>query len=647
MLCRWRYTAWWAVFSRRYWHRRAVAATLDCSATTFFSISPSYYLSLRKSWRPLNLAGFVFTFLISLYWGASFYRPSNFASTEPFLIANFLLYVAVAVLFALRQPPNLRGLVDGTLVFGTPVATFALQSALLDGEQTPLAVSAAVLSGFYFGLARWLSRLADPQLGLLRQAFAGIAISFAALTVPLALDGPWIGFAWSLQGAALVWLGTRQQQTLAWLGGSGLLGLSGLVLLFEHWDNPGSLPLISVHALTLLLAALLSIASAGVLDREEEHARRAPIAMGLLILGAIEWLAFGYLETDRHAGPLAAHHWNAVWLMIGAVGLSVVAQRIGWRRAGLVALGYLPLLGLLIASALFSHQHVVEGWGWLLWPMAFAAHLVVLWLARHLAGAPMPAWHAIGALMFAVGLSIECAWQIYNSGGARVWQFVVGQVVWLGAAAKLLLVPRLTRIFESEAVQRAYIETGFIALLVFFVVHLGGTLQSNGAPVPWPYLPALNPFDLLAAAGLALAWFASRPPRGPAWLNPSDSTVLVGAAGFVLSTAAVLRAVTWYAGIDWSFPDIAGSITTQAALSVYWSVLALTGMTLGARRAERPVWTAGAALMGLVVAKLFLVDLGSSGTVARIVSFLGVGVALLAVGYFAPAPARRAEATSE
>ncbi len=45
--------------------------------------------------------------------------------------------------------------------------------------------------------------------------------------------------------------------------------------------------------------------------------------------------------------------------------------------------------------------------------------------------------------------------------------------------------------------------------------------------------------------------------------------------------------------------------------------------------------------MGLVVLKLFIIDLGNTGTVARIVSFLGVGALLLVVGYFAPAPPRQ------
>jgi uncharacterized membrane protein len=53
---------------------------------------------------------------------------------------------------------------------------------------------------------------------------------------------------------------------------------------------------------------------------------------------------------------------------------------------------------------------------------------------------------------------------------------------------------------------------------------------------------------------------------------------------------------------------------------------------------ERKLWVAGAALLGVVVGKLFLVDLANTGTVARIVSFLGVGVILLLIGYVAPVP---------
>jgi uncharacterized membrane protein len=40
-------------------------------------------------------------------------------------------------------------------------------------------------------------------------------------------------------------------------------------------------------------------------------------------------------------------------------------------------------------------------------------------------------------------------------------------------------------------------------------------------------------------------------------------------------------------------------------------------------------WIGGASLLAVVVAKLLLVDLANTGTVARIVSFMGVGLLLL------------------
>jgi len=49
-------------------------------------------------------------------------------------------------------------------------------------------------------------------------------------------------------------------------------------------------------------------------------------------------------------------------------------------------------------------------------------------------------------------------------------------------------------------------------------------------------------------------------------------------------------------------------------------------------------------LLAVVVVKLFAVDLSRIGSVERIVSFIGVGLLLLAIGYLAPVPARKEHA---
>ena len=53
----------------------------------------------------------------------------------------------------------------------------------------------------------------------------------------------------------------------------------------------------------------------------------------------------------------------------------------------------------------------------------------------------------------------------------------------------------------------------------------------------------------------------------------------------------------------------------------------------------------GAVLLGVVVLKLFFVELADRGGLYRIVSFIVVGLLLLMVGYFAPVPPSRKEAS--
>jgi uncharacterized membrane protein len=61
-------------------------------------------------------------------------------------------------------------------------------------------------------------------------------------------------------------------------------------------------------------------------------------------------------------------------------------------------------------------------------------------------------------------------------------------------------------------------------------------------------------------------------------------------------------------------------------------------MVFGNRRAVRSLWLVGAGLLGAVVLKLFVVDLSGQGTIERIVSFVGVGILILVIGYLAPVP---------
>ena len=80
------------------------------------------------------------------------------------------------------------------------------------------------------------------------------------------------------------------------------------------------------------------------------------------------------------------------------------------------------------------------------------------------------------------------------------------------------------------------------------------------------------------------------------------------------------------------------STLVETSISIFWTVIALTTMLVATRTHARIVWLTGAGLLGVVIAKLFLVDLSHVGTVERIISFVGVGLLMLIIGYFSPLP---------
>ena len=211
----------------------------------------SYYLLLNlgiaaiawhKAWRGLNLVGFLFTFFIGLAWGSKFYQPAYLESVEPFLIAFFLLYVAIAILFARRQSPQLKHFVDGTIVFGTPLAAIGLQAALVNEIDMALAYSSMALAAIYLALAAYLRRWEQEGLDLLSRAFVALGIVFASAAIPLALDARWTSAAWALEGAAIVWFGVRQKRTLARAFGMLLQVLAAFFYLDSYHRDASAMP---------------------------------------------------------------------------------------------------------------------------------------------------------------------------------------------------------------------------------------------------------------------------------------------------------------------------------------------------------------------------------------------------------------------
>ena len=602
-----------------------------------------YYLLLNvaivatavfKSWRELNLVGFAFTFVIGTLWGYRYYRPAYFTGTEPFLVAYFLLYVAAAVLFAWRQPQARRGLVDGTLVFGTPIVAFALQAALLRDTDYGLAISAFLAALLYGGLA-WALRRAGAAMQVLAGSFAALGLGFATIAVPLAFDARWTTAVWAMEGAALVWLSTRQPHWLTRYSGVGLIFLAGAAFAWDGWNAGQGVAVFNDNVLSAALLSMAGMFAARCIDRPQ---RQPPGFIALLLFGwgAAWWLGGGLAEIDDRVRSLYEYTAGIVFVSASAVVLSFAARRLEWSMARFGTLALVPLLALALESANLHPFRANAGFAWLL---AGAAHLYVL--RPFAAGAVVPAiWHAAGVLLAALVLTLQLQWMI----GVTTWTDTAISLMLSIGAVVCIHGDRLFRWpFASERVSYVTVAGLLAGINLAFSLVFG--IQSGGDPLPLGWLPVVNPYDIAMIVALAAAALWLR--QAAASLKELPVTVFargLAVVALALSTLALVRAVHHLADIPWRGESLADSVAVQAALSLYWGLLGFAGMVLGARRYGRDVWLAGAALMAVVVVKLFLVDLGNSGTLARIVSFIGVGALLLVVGYFAPVPPRASAA---
>ncbi|WP_455924939.1 DUF2339 domain-containing protein [Pseudomonas putida] len=613
-----------------------------------------------KAWRLLNLIGFVGTFSIGFAWGARSYTPELFWSTAPFLWLFFAMYLAIGLLFARRtlldspEPPadadratlvrwaaRQGDYVHGTILFGPPLVGFGLQWALIRHLELGAAFSALGLGAIYMVLAWLLKRRAPQRATLLTETCLALAVIFTSLAIPLGLDARWTTSAWALEGAGLYWLGLRQQRRLArWF--ALLLQAGAAAFCLAGWSlSPYSL-LSDDFAFSALLLAV-----AGLVCAWRQHVERPGTALGtaLLAWGTVWWLLACISGVPRLVQwPLDT---TAVLIAftLGAALAAWLAPRLRWSGLAHVALLLVPLAWLLLPLGWRHGFNVASRLGWLAWPLVFVVHF---WSLRRL-----PAWlgarvqtvsHLLGAWLLIALLSIELSYGLEQlSGYYNAWR-------WLGWAvfpALFLLLAASERAWPLGSYPQAYRWWAAWPLAWVMLAWLWlANFFSDGSAEPLPYVPLVNPLELglLVMLYAMFIWARSFDSRLRSLRMRGPVAWKLAASGFAVLTGMVMRAAHHYAGLPYDLDALLASMLVQASLSIVWTLLALGLMIGGHLRARRQVWLVGAGLIAVVVAKLFFVELSNHGGLARIVSFIGVGVLLLVVGYFAPLPPRRVAA---
>ncbi|MES2127847.1 MAG: DUF2339 domain-containing protein [Pseudomonadota bacterium] len=493
-------------------------------------------------------------------------------------------------------------------------------------QQANLLVLSAIAA--MIGLVLIARRMAWPlasRHAVLVQAVAGLTLLLLGLsqwdwssTSPDLFDKPIVGALMIAAAAAFSSHAMRRQADpalaqlspllLAWSGlwwlGAVAPTLSGWLVTHYQIASTGSVGpdgdlRWAGYMLLLALASPLALRLARRLDWPALRLAAVPVWAGLAGTSVV-MLAMLYI--DRHLPH------GETWAAFAALWLASEWMTGEWARSGAA----LP------ERALRALHTVRSGAPWMMiWPVG--AHWISRWLAPGTPG---------DAAMLA-----EAGWQVSGS-----WPQFLPAWLMMGAIAWLIQRSRAER-WPAAPVADFY-RTVLLPLAAAWSLVLVAVwnLTQDGATAPLPYVPLLNPLDVSSCFAMLLALACYRLHHRAGAVPGPRLRLGAALAAYGWFNLALLRTMANYRDIPYQFDKLFASQFVQAALSLTWSLTALLLMRFAATRQLRPVWMCGAALLALVVGKLFLIDLSSVGSIERIVSFLGVGALMLGIGYIAPYP---------
>lgn len=603
-----------------------------------------FAIAWKKSWRVLNLMGFLFTFGVGTAWGAKYYRPELFNTVEPFLILFFLFYIVIGLMYVIKQTEHRKPWVDGTLVFGTPLLAFPLQAKLLEDDRIGLAFSALIVSMIYGGLVYFLHHRKKERL--LAEAYGALALGFATLAVPLAFSAATTATVWALEGVGIAWLGLRQNRLLPKLAGLALQLLAAGSFAFAVVDAPWNASefeqlVLNAHFLGAMIIAISGFMMSYIFKRFGKN----KILPALLFIWACAWW-FGSALHDLNIADRGFGMWQYALLFVSVTVLiaTLLQGRLQWsamQKLAAISIFTAPVF-VLMAAVKFDAPLMMTTWPY--WAAFVMVSIYALW--QEASDDREPVSRAGGfehvILLWSAALAFSLQWHYLVDNVWRLAQGWYAPAICMPIALMSFGLWRMKNLFawpmqvRFPSYEAAWFTPAFIILGIAWLIGL--FLEGNPSPVA--YVPLINPLELSLLVGAAMFAAYIRHEK-PALENLLK---LWPYLGVVFVTMATLRAVHHLYHLPWN-PTILHSGVTQTSLTIVWSLIGVSGLILGSRNGSRKQWMGGGLLMLIVLGKLILVDRTYMGNIPGIVSCLAVGFLLVVVGYFAPQPPKEKEVT--
>jgi len=578
----------------------------------------------------------------------------------------------IAVLFALRQPPKLRGYVDGTLLFGVPLAASGLQYSLVKDIEFGVSLSSFAMGAFYLVLSWFIWKRKGDGLKLLAEAFLALGVIFASMAIPFALAPTQTAAAWALEGAGLLWLGSRQDRLSVRFFGLILQFSAGLMFFYRDLpfrindllDNDIVLstvdsvkPFLNADFISAIIMAIAGILSARLLIKPFKGRRSWEEGMSpVALIWGVLWLFGGFLYQLLSHYSLALLP-TTLLLFTAIVSLLftifAIKAKPQWQHAWVISgalFGLVLLLGLTQFGMSKYDFHPLQQNGWIAWPVVFVVYYFLLKQLEknQVLQRFQSVFHSALLILLTVLVTFEGVWQlkIYFSSSSDwmgIWM-IVPTVVALWVIIKANFWPFSTH-------KEIYRQQTGVALAAVLSIWSFIALGSEGTSDPLPWLPLINPLDITSIIIFItlFKWWQTISDNFALVKNQNDQhksfnkrTFAITITGliFLWLNVTLFRVAYHWFDVSYNAHALYNSSLIQTSVSILWALSGVLITVYASRKKIRFLWIGGAFILGLVVLKLFVIDFSTLSSLARIISFLVVGILLTSIGYFAPLPER-------
>lgn len=603
-----------------------------------------------KSWRVLNIAGFILTFAVGMAWAVAGYRTEHYLVTQIFVALFLAAYAAMPAATSLLRAPGLSGWSDGLLLFGTPLIGAFLQTMLLEDNRDGLALSALIGSLWYFALWALLFRRTEPEIRLVERSHFGIALALLTIAIPLAFDAQVTSAFWAAEGAAVLWFGIRQQRVLSQGTGLAMQFIAGgaLLLGWQHLNH--RLPVANDAVLGAAILAVAALVSARMLRAASNDRPAAPgfcISPLLPFIWALLWwLGVGLDEIHRFASFMLHAPYSLLFVAVTTLCLEGIAVIWRWPQVRAAAVLLLGGLWISVIVALVRASHPFAGMMAIVLPLALVLHTSLLAVHERGGVAPFATLRHLGGwwlLLFS--LALELGWQSRQHMPQPDFWSAISVMAVCASGIALSAWGAQRNIWPFAAPTGLYLSVGLLPPLVVLALtlvwanfHLSGT---DG--LGWPYVPFINVFDLVQFAGLGALWIGCGALATRHAPSRQILIKLTGALAFIWISALAARIAHHWGDIPFEIGKLMSATLFQALLTIFWTVIAIATMIHASRGGYRERWLGGIGLLGIVGAKLLLFDATGRGTLTWTATLIGVALLVLAASYFAPLPPKHSE----